>query len=189
MKQALYVLLITALISCNQQKKEESGFAGPLKEFFQLFSELKKEKGIDNLYNRNIDAVERGDEEGRLKIREEFKIAHDNIVQEITKQYPINTVKLPFKQGDKSKIDIEEIFISKYYFPWGTATRLAYNVCFKCLKKTDEPLSMVRFEYYDVDNDIIISSNCSVTKSGTFEIRLWADQDFFQFKEILVMVM
>lgn len=189
MKRGFCCLLIVTLLSCNQQKKEVSQFAGPLKEFFQLFDDLKKEKEIDKLYSLNIDAVERGDEESRERIRKEFKLAHTDIVEKISKRYQINTVKLPFRQDDKTKIDIQDIYISNYYFPWGTATRLAYDVSFKCVKKTNEPLDMVRFEYYDVDGDIIISSNCVVSKSGTYKIKLWPDKDFFQFKEIEVRVM
>jgi hypothetical protein len=188
-KLVLSLGLFLFLFGCSGQQSDTMIAGGPLKEFFLTFNELKQNSSLMDLYNLNIEAVERNDTAERTKIRAKFKVEQDNIIGKIKVNYPLNSLKLPFVQNDKSVVQVEEMYFSDYYFPWASATQLAYTVSFKCIKKSTSQIDMVRFEYRDVDNDIIMSSNCPVTSSGVFEFKIWVDENFYLLNEIEVSVL
>ncbi|MCW3789002.1 hypothetical protein [Plebeiibacterium sediminum] len=189
MKNLLLLMLLLATISCSLGGDNKVTLAkGPLNSLFENFYELQESNKLMDLYNANIDAVQKNDQELRNKIKEEFAKAHKSVLDEMSKRFPKKSIHLPFSQEIKETVEVQDLFLADYSFPWGSATRLAYKVGFNCTKKSLDPINIVHLEFKDMEGDIIMTANTSIKESGYYELSIWPEESFAQFKDLDVLV-
>ena len=158
-------------------------------DFFTFSNKLTSEKyNLDEHNSKHSKAVGLNDEATIKQSLEKFHEMHNNIIKEIEEKFPLNTIKLEFEQLNNDQVDVSQIVISKYQFPWDTAIRLSYLISFDCKIVNSKPVNMVRFEFHDTDNDIFLSSNTAVYQNGTYTFEIRPEIEFFNFQKIVVTV-
>ncbi len=189
------LFILTALIavflhSCSSENSSTNHYSGPLVPFFKTWDELNA--GEYNLEKINEDyylIVGHNNKAEIDKKLKEFEVAHAQLIKLFSKKYPPGSVKLKFEQADKQALEVKDIVLSEYFFPWNTALRLAYKVKFTCVRNNEDPASTVRFEFYDGEGDIISSSSCFVKETGEYEFEIRPEIEFFHFEKIQVSVL
>lgn len=186
--KVIYVTLMALLLwNCSNSTNSNEQYSGPLKEFFLNYDNLIADKyKIKQLESEYFAILGKGDQKVIDKYITDFEKMHSSIISEVKKKFPEKTLQLPFEQKDKTRTDVKSLYIESYQFPWNTATRLSYNVGFECDKLEDSPLSLVRFEFIDMDDDIIMSSNVGVSNNGTYQFEIRPEIEFYKFKKIIV---
>nr|WP_321453809.1 hypothetical protein [uncultured Carboxylicivirga sp.] len=183
------VLFIAFLFSCNNTDQNEM-FSGPLEPFFRKTAEVIDRHQLAKLNQEFNKWVALNDENEIKRVNEEFAHGHQSVINEIKQLFPVNSIILPFEETPDSKllVKLNKLSLSSYQFPWETALRLSYKVSMSCEKIADAGILMVRLEYYDVEDDIIMSSNVPITNTGRYTFEIRPEVTFYRFKNIKVKV-
>lgn len=190
MKVIYITIMVVLLWNCTNSTTTKQQYDGSLKEFFLYYDDLTNQKyKIKNLESEYFSILGKGDKKLIDKYLNDFEKMHNSIISEVKKKYPEKTIQLPFEQQNITMVDVKSIYINSYQFPWNTATKLSYNIGFECNKIDDTPLTLVRFEFIDMDNDIIMSSNVGVTANGTYQFEIRPEIEFFTFKKINIITL
>ncbi len=186
----LTILLVMVSTGCSNQTSSNYNYSGPLAPFFEAWDEVNS--GKYNLEKINEDyylIIGHNNQQEIDKKLKEFADAQEQLIKIFSEKYPPGSVKLNFQQDDKSVVEVKDIVLSDYYFPWNTAVRLAYKVKFRCNRNNEDPTSTVRFEFYDEDGDIISSSSCFVKGTGEYEFEIRPEIEFFHFQKIVISIL
>lgn len=185
----LLILILTCLWSCNNSATIDYSYSGPLKKFFIDLDGLANDKyNLQEKNRQHTIAIGLNDKAAVDKALSEFKTAHQSIIDAMSLNYPLGSVQFPIEQSDLLPGKISNLRITQYQFPWETATRLSFILSFDYLKTMEKPMSLVRFEFYDNENDLFMSSNVSVEQSGTYSFEIRPEIEIFHFQKTLVTV-
>jgi hypothetical protein len=191
MKRILLSLATLAVVGCSlfDSSNQKKQFSGPFADFFKEETRLTQDKyNLDDCNRAYSLAFGLNDETAKDKALKDFETAHKAIIEEISSKYPGGTLNLPIVQNDPSIVSVGRLYISNYMFPWNTATRLSYQLSFDCVVNQKKDLSMVRFEFYDSDGDLFMTSSVSVIQSGTYNFEIRPEVEFFHFEKAIVTV-
>lgn len=184
----IYCLLFVGLFtSCQSTNQQQSAYSGPLRELFIHWDELSTHEFHIAEKDRNYNlALGLNDQQAIDRAVSDFATAHKGILDAIKQKFPVGTLKLPVEQSDVKLVEVTNLAMADYMFPWNTATRLSFILSFDCKVKNKLPITLVRFEFYDRDNDIIMSSNVAVGQSGKYQFEIRPEVEFYHFTKVIV---